>query len=328
MPGLTIFADGHIPIRLQSQRERRGQGNCARETPTRSRVCMRIVFCRNPDIGSSTSTVCPSFFNTGLMALHPKPSILHMKIHSIPTLKNQPWWHPYSGSLICGFRAASRMTKPATFLVRCLAMAGSSLLAVSSASAQSTLYWDGGVANIGTNGNGASAGGAGTWNTTIQNWDDGVAPHVAWDNGSPFDTAVFAGAAGTVTFGSSINADTININTAGYLLYLQGGQTLAVNNINASGGGTSYIRGNSSTLNSHIVDNGGNTLAVTTAASNDVFSFAMIGSTNSTSITMNGAGADHRLRPGLCQLPAHGEQQHRRHKHLRRQHCFVRQYHC
>jgi len=67
------------------------------------------------------------------------------------------------------------------------------------------LFWDGGVANIGTNGDAIAAGGTGTWNTTLTNWDSGTGPHVAWDN-SNLDTAVLEGAAGTVTLGAPITA--------------------------------------------------------------------------------------------------------------------------
>lgn len=90
----------------------------------------------------------------------------------------------------------------------------SSLLAASSASA-ATRYWDGGSADILTDGNGASAGGAGTWDTTLLNWDAGASPHVAWNN-SNNDTAEFAGTAGTVTLGTGITAGGLTFNTAGY----------------------------------------------------------------------------------------------------------------
>ena len=52
--------------------------------------------------------------------------------------------------------------------------------------------------DIATDGNGVSDGGPGTWNTTTLNWDEGTAPHVAWNNTS-ISTAIFGGTAGTVT---------------------------------------------------------------------------------------------------------------------------------
>lgn len=163
-----------------------------------------------------------------------------------------------------------------------LALASSSLLAVSSASAQSTLYWDGGTTNIAADGNNASGGGTGTWNTTLLNWDAGVAPHVAWDNTSPFDTAVFGGTAGTVTLGTSISVDTININTAGYAINASATNQLTVSTINVAGGGTSSF-GAAGTVNI-----GGSLFTVTTATAADRFSFAQEGSTNSVRITLNG----------------------------------------
>ena len=108
--------------------------------------------------------------------------------------------------------------KPKFRHLRSLAIASSALLCISSASAQSTLYWDGGIVDIAGNGNGASAGGTGTWNTTLLNWDAGVASHVAWDNTAPLDTAVFGGTAGTVTLGTGITAGGLTFTTGGYTI--------------------------------------------------------------------------------------------------------------
>lgn len=174
-------------------------------------------------------------------------------------------------------------SRQATFA--CLVAAAALTIASSQALAQTTLYWDGGTVNIPSNGNGASAGGAGTWNTTILNWDVGVAPHVAWDNTAPLDTAVFGGTAGTVTLGTSISADTININTAGYAISPSATNQLTVSTLNVAGGGTSSF-GAAGTLNI-----GGSLLTVTTATASDRFSFAQEGSTNSTRITLNGGVA-------------------------------------
>jgi len=80
------------------------------------------------------------------------------------------------------------------------------------------LYWDGGAADIVVNGDGASAGGAGTWNTTLRNWDLGSGKaHVAWANANG-DTAVFGGTAGTVTLGADIVAGGLTFTTANYVL--------------------------------------------------------------------------------------------------------------
>jgi autotransporter-associated beta strand protein len=85
-------------------------------------------------------------------------------------------------------------------------------------------YWDGGSTDIGTNGNGASAGGAGTWNNTLLNWDAGAAPHVAWDNAAN-DTAVFAGTGAAVNVAESITAGGITLSSAGYTFT---GSTVAI----------------------------------------------------------------------------------------------------
>jgi fibronectin-binding autotransporter adhesin len=83
--------------------------------------------------------------------------------------------------------------------------------------ATTSLFWDGGTAHIAGNGNGASQGGSGTWNTAIQNWDLGADyPHVAWYNPNN-DTAVFGGTAGTVTLGTNITVGGLTF-TAPYTL--------------------------------------------------------------------------------------------------------------
>lgn len=113
-------------------------------------------------------------------------------------------------------------------------------LAAAPASA-ATLYWDGGTANIAGNGDGASAGGNGTWNTTLTNWDAGTGAHVAWNNAGS-DTAVFAGTAGTVTLGTGITAGGLTFNTAGYTVtgntLTLGGTTATVTVTNAADSAT------------------------------------------------------------------------------------------
>ena len=80
-----------------------------------------------------------------------------------------------------------------------------------------SLFWDGGIVNIGGNGDGVSQGGAGTWDTTIQNWDAGASPHVAWVNANN-DTAVLGGTMGTVSLGAGITVGGLQFDTAGYLV--------------------------------------------------------------------------------------------------------------
>jgi len=77
--------------------------------------------------------------------------------------------------------------------------------------------WDGGIVDIGTDGNAVSAGGTGTWNTTTNNWDKGLTAHAAWGN-TTSDTAVFGGdanAAYTVTASGSLNIKELTFNTLG-----------------------------------------------------------------------------------------------------------------
>ena len=78
-----------------------------------------------------------------------------------------------------------------------------------------TLFYDGTNANVAGNGNGASAGTAGTWNTTILNWDIGAVAHVAWSN-SFADTATFGGTGAAVTVGGTVRVGTLNIASNSY----------------------------------------------------------------------------------------------------------------
>ncbi len=67
-----------------------------------------------------------------------------------------------------------------------------SLAALTVASAPAAdLFWDGGTSNIVTDGDGAPSFLAGTWSTSIANWDQGAGlAHVPWNSG---DTAIFGG---------------------------------------------------------------------------------------------------------------------------------------
>ena len=72
------------------------------------------------------------------------------------------------------------------------------------------VFWDGGTVDIAVDGDAVSAGGNGTWNTTIQNWDIGFTGHVNWDNANN-DTAILGGANGTVTLGEPITVGGLQI---------------------------------------------------------------------------------------------------------------------
>lgn len=105
---------------------------------------------------------------------------------------------------------------------------------VTSASATS-YYFDGGTVDINTNGNGASAGASGNWNTTVKNWDQGVAAHFVWNNvTNAADTAVFGTTntnTRTVTVSGTVVADTIQM---GALSWRFTGGTIDANNFDAT----------------------------------------------------------------------------------------------
>gem|GEM_PF-2546495 len=80
----------------------------------------------------------------------------------------------------------------------------------------SMMGWDGGTTNIVVNGDGASQGGSGIWNTTTNNWDQGAElGHTNWVNASN-STAIFGGTAGTVTLINSITVGGLQFYTDGY----------------------------------------------------------------------------------------------------------------
>ena len=89
-----------------------------------------------------------------------------------------------------------------------------SMMIVSSQAANR--WWDG--ANTGGTGDGASDGGTETWNTSIQNWDQGNGlARVSWTNANN-DTAIFAGTAGTVALGTGITIGGLQFDTASYII--------------------------------------------------------------------------------------------------------------
>jgi fibronectin-binding autotransporter adhesin len=113
-----------------------------------------------------------------------------------------------------------------------------------------SLYWDGGTADIAGNGNGASQGGDGTWNTTLRNWDLGSAyPHVAWDNANN-DTAVFGGTPGTVTLGT-VAAGSVTFTN------FTGTYTLTGGSLTNSGGITVAANAGAVTLSTPVGGSGG-----------------------------------------------------------------------
>jgi fibronectin-binding autotransporter adhesin len=131
------------------------------------------------------------------------------------------------------------------FLIAALVAAGSSLLAVSSASAQTTYTWD-------ISAGAGITGGSGTWNTSNTNWTtDGGATNTPWVNagGTPKNDAIIGGTAGTVTLGEPIAIRNLTINTASYIIT---GDTLnfTSGNINIAAGGAN--KGAATTIRSAI----------------------------------------------------------------------------
>jgi fibronectin-binding autotransporter adhesin len=87
-------------------------------------------------------------------------------------------------------------------------------------------WWDGGAVNIGANGNGASGGTAGTWDTTIKNWDQGNAlPHTNWVNAN-VDTANFGGTGGNIALNANVTINQIKFTSTAYNVGQSGTGTL------------------------------------------------------------------------------------------------------
>lgn len=112
------------------------------------------------------------------------------------------------------------------------------------------LYWDGGTINISANGDGVSQGGAGAWNTTVQNWDQGAGlPHIAWNNALGSD-AYFGGATNTVTLGAPITANSLTFATTNGYIISDGGNSANTLSINAA------TNNSGATINANIVNSG------------------------------------------------------------------------
>lgn len=124
-----------------------------------------------------------------------------------------------------------------------LCIASTALLTITYAHA-AILYWDGGVANIATPGNGVSGGTLGNWDTTLTNWDQGSGlAHINWTNGT--NTAFFGGGAtgATVTLTAPVTVGGLGFaSNSGYTITAGasgltfGTGTNQVRMINVSGG--------------------------------------------------------------------------------------------
>ncbi len=164
--------------------------------------------------------------------------------------------------------------KPTFILRSFLALAGSSLLAVCSASA-ATLYWDGNSTSVAN-----ADGGVGNWtNGGTTNWDTlafGGTDSV-WTNG---DTAVFGGATATVTVGTGgVTVGGLRFNANNYI-------------INAGTEGLTFSSG-TNVIQSYIGNNGDTGATITGLVSGTGSNIALrSGADQRTStITLNGTSA-------------------------------------
>jgi fibronectin-binding autotransporter adhesin len=145
-----------------------------------------------------------------------------------------------------------------------------------------SLFWDG------TTSTADADGGNGTWNTALTNWDTFAAAGAdsVWTNANN-DTAVFSGAAGTVSLGAPITVGGLQFDTAGYLVQTNtltfGVSGNIVTNANATinssiaatsglvitktGSGTLTLGGNNTYAGNTTVSNGSLKAGATTALS-------------------------------------------------------------
>ena len=123
----------------------------------------------------------------------------------------------------------------------------SALLVFAAYSAQAaTRYWDGGSVDIAGNGDGTSDGSSGTWNTTLDNWDQGSSlAHVAWVNGS--NVAEINGGTQTLTLGANIILGGITQKAGGTAATINAGSGPFSLTLNITGANTFLAAANSTT---------------------------------------------------------------------------------
>jgi autotransporter-associated beta strand protein len=145
-------------------------------------------------------------------------------------------------------------------------IAGFAMLSLATSTPADVLHWDGGTSNIGTNGDGLCQGAAGTWSTSVQNWDQGAGlAEIMWNNSQNDDayfgtTGIVAGA-GVITLGAPITANSLTVTSTNYA-FTDGGNsanTLTVNTVtNTATTSISNNIVNSGTFETH----GGSTLTL------------------------------------------------------------------
>ncbi len=158
--------------------------------------------------------------------------------------------------------------KPKSTLRSFLAIAGSSLLAISYTQA-ATLYWDG------TTSTDNADGGAGAWNGTDL-WDTLAlaGTPTTWNSSTP-DFAVFGGTLGAVTTGAPITTSGIQFNTTGYTITASPTNTLSFS-------GTSNIIFNNiaaASISGTIANTAANVILSTTVPATGTASILTLGGT-------------------------------------------------
>ncbi|MEP5623655.1 MAG: autotransporter domain-containing protein [Hyphomicrobiales bacterium] len=171
-------------------------------------------------------------------------------------------------------------------------------LAFSSSAQAADAFWDG---TSGNTNDGNIDGGAGTWNSSNTNWTNATdsAPGVIWVSG---DTAVFAGAAGTVTVSGAQQISGLTFNTAGYTI---SGDALDIN-----GAAAVLSASGSVTISSAIIDSGGGgTVTISTGTISLSGSNTFAGGTsvsNGASLNLSGSLAGSLTNAGTTVISAGG----------------------
>ena len=183
-----------------------------------------------------------------------------------------------------GLAVRGGLTDGRVVLAAAVALAGGATRTASAA----PLAWDVGMTPGGTAAAPTGAGGTGNWDLTTPVWSNGTAD-VAFTNGS---SAVFGGAAGTVTLTAPISALGLSFNTAGYTV-----ASSAANPLTITTGGLTTATGGTTTITGAVTIGGtqtwtvaagdalqfGATLSSPTAA--NVFQINSLGTTNLTGTT-------------------------------------------
>lgn len=148
-------------------------------------------------------------------------------------------------------------------------------------------FWDGGNANLVGTGNAASAGGAGTWNTTLTNRDPSPSgsAYSAWNS---IHTANFGGTAGAVAVGAGITANGLTFSSVGYSFTTNPITLAAGSTITSVGNGTQTFTGGLATADDILRFTNSNT--TNNFANNTLFTVGGNIGGASTSVQINGSG--------------------------------------